>query len=260
MAGAPVSAELHGLVKKIIAEDGETLIPYGATEALPIANFAGSECTETAGKTAEGAGYCVGRPIPPMEIKVIKMIDGPIDSWSENLILPAKEIGEIVVKGPVVTPEYYNEPEQTKNAKIADAAGKIWHRMGDAGYFDEKGRLWFCGRKSHMVVTENGILYSVCCEAIFNKHPKVFRTALVGLGKVPNQIPVIVVEPVSGAMPRTESEKEKFIRELLELGKGKDFTSRISHFLFHPSFPVDIRHNAKIFREKLALWAESQGK
>ena len=259
MAGAPINSDVHAMVKRIISPDGETLVPYGATEALPIANFAGTEMlAETAEKTADGAGYCIGRPIDGMTIGIIDAVNAPIEKWSPSLELHQGSKGEIVVRGPVVTPCYFNEPEHTRNAKIADADGKVWHRMGDIGYYDEKGRLWFCGRKAHRVIAKDGILYSVCCEAIFNRHPNVSRCALVGVGPEGRQTPVIIIEPKSGKMPGTEDEKMKFIDELNNLGADHDFTLRISHFLFHPAFPVDIRHNAKIFREKLAEWAKGK--
>ncbi len=261
MAGAPINSDVHAMVKKIISNDGETLVPYGATEALPIANFAGTEMlAETAEKTADGAGYCIGRPIDGITIKIIDAVNTPIENWSPSLELRQGSKGEIVVKGPVVTPCYFNEPAHTRNAKIADADGQVWHRMGDIGYYDEKGRLWFCGRKAHRVMTKDGILYSVCCEAIFNRHPAVSRSALVGIGPEGRQTPIIIIEPKSGKMPGSEDEKMKFIDELNNLGADHKFTLRISHFLFHPAFPVDIRHNAKIFREKLAMWANSSVK
>ena len=128
--------------------------------------------------------------------------------------------------------------------------------MGDMGYIDSKGRIWFCGRKAHRVVTEQRIYYSVCCEAIFNHPPKVFRTALVGVGKGKSRRPVLIVETLPREIPCDEKSGKKFSQELAELGKKSELTCEIKDFLFHPSFPVDIRHNAKIFREKLALWAD----
>ena len=68
----------------------------------------------------------------------------------------------------------------TKLAKIQDG-DQVRHRMGDLGYFDADGNLWFCGRKSHRVKVGEQELYSIQCEEIFNKHPDVFRTALVGV-------------------------------------------------------------------------------
>ena len=64
-------------------------------------------------------------------------------------------------------------------AKIQTDNG-FYHRMGDVGYSDDNGRIWFCGRKSQRVITENETLFTICCEGIFNKHASVFRTALVG--------------------------------------------------------------------------------
>ena len=118
---------------------------------------------------------------------------------------------------------------------------------------DEKGRLWFCGRKAHRVFTEGGVMYTIPCEAIFNEYPEVKRTALVGVGKEGAQKPVLVVELAEGFKP-----VDRIVRELEKLAAGNELTTPITTFLFHPSFPVDIRHNAKIFREQLAIWASDQ--
>lgn len=256
MAGAPVPRKLHDMVKKT-APNGETFVPYGATEALPVANLTGSEITtEITGKIADGQGYCVGKPLPGINIYIIKVTDDPIPEWDKKLILPQGETGEIVIDGDVVTPEYFNLPAYTKNAKIPKKDGKVMHRMGDVGFFDPEGRLWFKGRKAHRVFTTDGIMYPVCCEAIFNSHPKVFRSALVGLGEPGNQIPVMIIEPVEGILPLTPERREKFIAKLKELGATREFTAKIANFLFMTPFPVDIRHNAKIFREELTEWAK----
>ncbi len=255
MAGAPVNAELHDMVKRIIHQDGETLVPYGATESMPIAAFNGTEMLgETAALSSQGKGYCVGYPLPPMEIKIMHPSDTPVPEWNDDLELPAGTVGEIVVKGPVVTREYFLKPEATAAAKITGTDGKVIHRIGDMGYFDTKGRLWFCGRKNHVVKTSSRILYPVCCEAIFNTHPQVFRTALVGVGDSTGQRPVIVIEMI----PEANYDPKKIIEELRQLGQDYDFTAEIKDFIFHPGFPVDIRHNVKIFREKLAVWVKSR--
>jgi acyl-coenzyme A synthetase/AMP-(fatty) acid ligase len=146
----------------------------------------------------------------------------------------------------------------------ANATGKIldgetvWHRMGDSGYFDEKKRFWFCGRVAHRVLTEAGPLYPIRCEAILNRHPDVFRSALVGIGRANRQRPILIVEPKPGKMPKTPADENRFLDELRQLAASNPLTASLGDFLFHPSFPVDIRHNAKIFREKLAVWAEER--
>jgi acyl-coenzyme A synthetase/AMP-(fatty) acid ligase len=130
--------------------------------------------------------------------------------------------------------------------------------MGDVGYLDADGRLWFCGRKAHIVETTSGRMFSVCCEAIFENHPLVYRAALVGVGQPPRQRPVIVIEPEPGAYPETAEEASRFRTELLQIGGSSPLTARLRDILFHHSLPVDTRHNVKIQRETLAQWAETR--
>ncbi|MEE8483870.1 MAG: fatty acid CoA ligase family protein [Nitrospinota bacterium] len=256
MAGAPVPSVIHeNLLNKIMGEKGQTHTPYGATESLPIADMTGSEVLdETAALTAKGKGICVGRPLPGITIRIIPITESVIEKFDEALELPPEEIGEIVVKGPVVTKEYFDLAEMTQKAKIKE--GKtVWHRMGDVGYFDKNGRLWFCGRKGHRVVTGAMTLFTICCEAIFNNHPDVFRGALVGLGEWPNQHPVIIIELTEDGK---KNNRDKITKELLESAAKNAITKSIKDVLYHPSFPTDIRHNAKIFREELKTWAEKK--
>ena len=174
-AGAPVSAATLERVTHLIDQPTQVYTPYGATEALPVASIGSREVlSETRQATDSGLGVCVGRPVPGMRARIIELRDEAIAFWSDDLLVPDGVIGEIVVTGPVVTREYYNRPEATKLAKIGDPEGRgIHHRMGDAGYLDSQGRIWFCGRKSHRVVLEQETLFTIPCEAIFNTHPAV---------------------------------------------------------------------------------------
>ncbi len=259
MASAPVPPSLVADFEERILDGGHVNTPFGASESMPITMMSGSKIiTETAALSEQGRGMCVGRGIRGHTIRIIRITDDPIAEWDDGLLLPQGEVGEIVVKGPVVTRVYLNRPQQTAAAKIQDADG-IWHRMGDLGYLDEKGRLWFCGRKAHRIETLQGLMLPVPCEAIFNHHPDVIRTALVGVGEQGQQRPVLIVEPRADKTPTTKARWEKFIAELLVLGAEHEQTRPIQDVLFCPSpFPVDVRHNAKIQREKLALWAETQ--
>lgn len=251
MAGAPVSGELIDRVLKIMAPDGEVFTPYGATESLPIASIKGSEVlAETWTLTRRGKGTCVGRPLPGIDIRIMQPIEGPVKQWREVSLVGQGEIGEIIVKGDVVTRAYDHNDSENQLAKIHDEGNIFWHRMGDMGYFDEKGRLWFCGRKAHRVQTTDEILYTIPCEAIFNEHQNVLRSALAGVGEIGRQRPVLIVE-----LSESVADEKVLFAELHTLGQANDLTKNIKDFLVHPSFPVDIRHNAKIFREKLAVWA-----
>lgn len=253
--GAPVPVHVLRRMKAAIHPDGDVHTPYGATEALPVASIgAGEVLRETAARTDAGAGTCVGRRFPGVEWRVIRIVDGPIGSIDQCEPLPADRIGELIVRGPAVTRQYVNRPEANALAKIRDGSA-IWHRMGDAGYLDSQDRFWFCGRVAHRVLTVAGPMYTVPCEAIFNRHEAIYRSALVGVGTPGSQRPVVVLEPAAGLMPRTPAARRSFLAEIRELGQTSPLTQSIDTFLLHPSLPVDIRHNAKIFREKLSVWA-----
>jgi len=253
-AGAPVQPAIMERFCSMLDDSCQIHTPYGATESLPVCTIGSNEILgDTAAWTHRGKGVCVGKPVAEIELRIIRITDDPIEDWSEQLTVNTGEIGEIVVKGPMVTTRYYNREASTKLAKIRDADGEVRHRMGDLGYLDEQGRVWFRGRKAHRVITEKTTLYTVPCEGVFNAHPKVYRTALVG---IPNgsgtHRPVICVELEQDAVG---ADKATLTEELLALARAYDHTRGIDTLLFHPAFPVDIRHNAKIFREKLAVWA-----
>ncbi|MGE3807422.1 MAG: fatty acid CoA ligase family protein [Gemmataceae bacterium] len=252
-AGAPVPVSVLETFSKLLAPGVEVFTPYGATEALPMCSIGSAAILqETRALSAQGAGTCVGRPVEPIGLHIIRISDEPIPAWSDELLVPQGEIGEIVVRGPVVSPEYYRRPEMTALHKIAADDGVIYHRTGDAGYFDEAGRVWFCGRKSERVITSSGTLFTTPCEGIFDVHPQVHRSALVGLGPRGQQQPVLCVEAEPGLTPAAG---KKLAEELLSLARSNPQTARITAVLFHPGFPVDIRHNSKINRGELARWA-----
>lgn len=255
-AGAPVHASIIGRLMAMLDDDARLHTPYGATESLPVASIDSETLLgETWALTNAGHGVCVGRPVPEAEVRIIGISDAPIATWCDALVVPDGEVGEIVVKSPMVTRAYMNRPDHTALAKIRDGEGDdapVRHRMGDLGYFDAQGRIWFCGRKSHRVRTAAGTLFTVPCEVVFNAHPEVFRTALVGVGEPGAQRPVLVVETEAGVPASGHAALADALRAL---GAAHDHTAGITDVLFHPAFPVDIRHNAKINRPLLATWA-----
>ncbi len=256
-AGAPVPAVVLERFASMLSEPAQVFTPYGATEALPVCSIGSTEIlSETRHATDQGRGVCVGQPVPGINLEIIAISDDPITAWDDNLKLGIDVIGELVVKGPQVTQSYFNRTESTALGKIADPEHSgFYHRMGDLGYRDEQGRIWFCGRKAHRVVTAKETLFTIPCEAIFNTHQAVFRTALVGAGEPGQARAVLCVELEKGA---DTSNLKKIHQELVAIGSENEVTRNIKTFLFHPEFPVDIRHNAKIFREKLAVWAKGQ--
>ncbi|ACL23489.1 fatty acid CoA ligase family protein [Chloroflexus aggregans] len=254
MAGAPVPAYLHERLHQILIPPADSFTPYGATEALPVTSISGREVLAARSQyPSPMAGTCVGYPVPKVKVAIIPISDEPIQAWSDIRPLPPGVVGEICVSGPAVTREYVGRPQATVLAKIADG-DQVWHRMGDLGYFDEYGRLWFYGRKSQRVITAHRTLFTEPVELLFNQHPAVARSALVGVGPSGAQLPVVVVE----RRPQITIAPTQLIAELRQLAATTEMTASIHDFLIHPAFPVDIRHNAKIFREQLAVWAAKQ--
>jgi olefin beta-lactone synthetase len=242
-------------VPKTLWENSRTFLPagrlhspYGATEALPVATISSDGI-----EPASMRGACVGRPVREMEIKIIAIADGPIATLKDARELPHGSVGEIIVRGPVVTKTYDQLPKATELAKIAGAENDpgIWHRMGDCGYFDAGGRLWFCGRKAERVETASGTLHTEPCEQVFRQHPRAARSALIGLGERGRQRPAVVVE----TQIRDSAEARTLARELRQLALAHKHTADIKIFFFRAKFPVDVRHNAKIHRLTLAQWA-----
>jgi acyl-CoA synthetase (AMP-forming)/AMP-acid ligase II len=253
-AGAPVPAATLERMHRILPPGAEIFTPYGATEVLPVASISSREIlANTCELTYNGAGVCVGRVVTPNEVRIIEITDTALPEWAQVREMPVGEIGEIAVLGPTVTAAYFGRPEATRLAKI-DRHGQIGHRMGDVGYFDASGRLWFCGRKSHRVELADRTLFSAPVEEIFNTHTGVFRTALVGATVGGMRVPVVCVErEQEGALTG-----QALVASLRVMGEKFTPTRGITHFLIHPGFPVDVRHNAKIGREKLALWAQGK--
>lgn len=257
-AGAPVPAATLERLHRMLAADAEVHTPYGATEALPVASIGSREIlAETRQLTDSGAGVCVGRVVQPNDVRIIEITDAPLADWSGARELAAGRIGEITVSGPTTTSMYVGLAEATLAAKI-DRNGEIVHRMGDLGYFDAQGRLWFCGRKSHRVELDDAVLFSTQIEEVFNTHPAVFRTALVGSVVGGRRVPVLCIELEAQGQVGKPMLGHEVIAELKAIGGGYDHTRGIAHFLIHPGFPVDIRHNAKISREILANWAQTR--
>jgi acyl-CoA synthetase (AMP-forming)/AMP-acid ligase II/pimeloyl-ACP methyl ester carboxylesterase len=256
MAGAPVSEQVLTRVQGILP-NGIAATPYGATEALPVTAVRAHEILNRARVLASSGeeGTFVGRPVRGVEVKIIDASDQPIATIAEARELPIRQVGEIIVRGQNVSSSYVARPDANRLSKIQDR-GLSWHRMGDMGYLDEAGNLYFCGRKAHMVRTAERVYYSIPVERIFNQHPRVKRSALVRLSD--SGAAGIVVEPHPHTFPQTENDRAQFIAELMALRDRSELATGIARFFFHPSFPVDSRHNAKIFRDKLGEWAEQQ--
>jgi acyl-CoA synthetase (AMP-forming)/AMP-acid ligase II/pimeloyl-ACP methyl ester carboxylesterase len=257
MAGAPVPLEVVQKVQQLLP-NGQAFTPYGATEALPVTLIAAHELEALTPVPAVSSelGTYVGKAVPGVHVRVVRVSEDAL-SESELQDCSVGEIGEIIVSGASVSAAYLARPDANKFSKVKCADGSFWHRMGDMGYLDADQGLYFCGRKAHRVTAAGGkVWYSIPTERIFNQHPKVRRSALVALERS-NQ-PAIVIEPKPEFWPSNEQAQAEFTKELCELARSTPLTQSLSQFFFHQSFPVDSRHNAKIFRDRLGAWASEQ--
>jgi len=273
-AGAPVPVAVLEAMHVMLPEHAEVLTPYGATECLPVTVIdSRTLLQETRMLTDAGAGVCVGRPVAPNDVRVIQTTDDPITSWADARELTPGQVGEIVVLGPTTTETYLKRAGANAGAKISTSDGRIIHRMGDVGYFDHEGRLWYCGRKSHRVQLAGGrTLYTAQVEEVLNAHPAVFRSALVGVklptsssssgggntDKADTVTPVVCIELHHTGMFGPPVNKSKLFAELKAMCDAHPTSAGIDIFLLHPGLPVDIRHNAKITRELVGPWAAQQ--
>ncbi len=248
--GAPVPDWCIAGLRAALDPEVRIYAGYGSTEALPMSTVESRELFDgLTDRAHRGAGTCIGRPAEGVRARVVEITDDPIPTWDEVREPSAPQgIGELVVAGPNVSTRYYWPRSANEVGKIVDGE-VIWHRTGDLAWIDEQGRIWFCGRKSQRLVTAAGPMFSVQVEQIFNVVPGVARTALVGVGPRGAQRPVLCVEPEPGG------DESAIALALKRRGAEFEITATISEFLFHRSFPVDIRHNAKIGREQLAVWA-----
>ena len=258
-AGAPVPPRILEQVRQAMHVNGCMYTPYGATEALPIASIESRTVLhETSLHTCQGAGTCVGNRFSGIQWQIIAINDNPLERLEEVVELPRGEIGELMVAGAVVSKQYVTREDQNAIHKVKDGAN-VWHRMGDVGYIDEQDRFWFCGRKSHRVISGSRVLYTESVEAIVNSHPDVYRSALIGTGDRFSQAPMIVLEPwptlTHGRRLSDTQLADTIVRQLQENPRS----CGVERVVVYPGkLPTDIRHNSKIFREKLTEWANKK--
>lgn len=245
--GAEIQGPLYAAMKKIIV-NGELYSNYGATEALPVAEIDGDTVLgETWARSERGEGLCVGTPLPGVEVRIVEIDDGPIATIEDAKELPVGEIGEAIVRSPHISDRYFNAEKEMAENKIVDGDTR-WQRLGDTGFLDESGRLWVCGRRSHRVVRGDRVWFALCCEFVFNTHPDLVRTALIG-PEIGGEIePAIVVE----LRPEARGKRAEVEADLRRMADEHDSTRGIERFIFVKTLPVDRRHNAKIDRPELA--------
>lgn len=249
LAGAPVPPSLAEQLNQCIPH-GRVIVPYGATEALPVSSTDNSEISDYKSSTLEGKGSLVGTPIPGAKVRILDITHAPLPDYPGDFDgLEQGVVGEICVSGKMVTAGYDRMPGATCDARFKIGKAE-YHRMGDLGYIDEQKRLRFLGRKAECVRTANGLIETERCEPAISQLSFVQRCALIGLGESPRQEPCMVVEPVRSQV--RQFGEIVLRRKILEACQDFFPEFQIQRVFFEKKIPVDARHNAKIHRLALS--------
>jgi acyl-CoA synthetase (AMP-forming)/AMP-acid ligase II/pimeloyl-ACP methyl ester carboxylesterase len=257
-AGAPVPLALLERVASLTPK-ASLHTPYGMTEVLPVTDISLDglrEARADRAATAAAGGVCVGRPLAGVRIEVLPLDDrGRPDPQVRAATSSPGTSGEIVVHAGHVKLRY-DSLWATQQASITADGG---HRTGDVGHLDVSGRLWVEGRLVHVVSSPAGPVTPVGVEQVVEELPQVSRAALVGVGPAGTQAVVLVVEPVPGSGRLKGSVHPGLAEPALAAAvraSAGGITRDVAAVLVVPALPVDIRHNSKIDRTRLAGWAE----
>jgi len=255
-AGAPVPAQLLEALAPIFP-NAQLRTPYGMTEVLPVSDVTIDEIRDA----GLGAGVLVGHALPDVDIHI-------------DVLVPGTNLGEICVRAPHMRDGYdrlwgVNAAAGTAPANASysssspqAAVAQPWHRTGDVGVLESDPvhgeRLWVGGRLAHVVWTARGPVAPVPTEQLVQTLPWVQWAAVVGVGPVGTQQVVVIVVPqdsqgraVRSRRPWVGADRSDQVRELIQQALGLP----IAAVLQRQSFPVDVRHQAKIDRTQLAIWA-----
>jgi acyl-CoA synthetase (AMP-forming)/AMP-acid ligase II len=141
---------------------------FGQTEApMMISTMAPRDHLHADGTLARERFTSAGRPTPLTSVAIMD---------EKGTLLPRYERGEIVVRGPLVTPGYYKNPAAT-----AETSRHGWHHTGDVGYLDDDNYLYIVDRLKDMIITGGFNVYSAEVEQALLAHPAVLDCAVVGL-------------------------------------------------------------------------------
>ncbi|MCC3282491.1 alpha/beta fold hydrolase [Arthrobacter caoxuetaonis] len=241
-AGAPIPEALLARVQDLVPA-AALHTPYGMTEALPVTDIS----LEQIRKAGTGNGVCVGTAVAGARVALAPL---SADGTAGSEISEAPGItGEILVSAPHVKDRY--DRLWITEAHSSSLPG--WHRTGDVGHFDADGRLWVEGRLGHVLTTPAGPVTPVAAEQAAESVPAVRLAALVGVGPAGTQVPVAVVETADGV--RRPGPAEDSLAAGVRTAVADRCGLDLAAVLVLPQMPTDIRHNSKIDRSALGVWA-----
>jgi len=179
LSGEKLSLELLTGIKDKICPN--ILNAYGSTESGPEVTF-----TDIGDPLEELANGYIGHLLPDQEVKIVDEEDKEVDPGV---------IGEMLFKGTLTIPGYYNMPEENEKTFTKDG----WCRSGDLGYITEGGKIYIKGRKKFIIRVGSYTVLPSEVESVAIEHPKVAMAAAVGIpDKIYNEVVWIAVVPEAG--------------------------------------------------------------
>jgi len=193
-AAAPFPAEYIKDLETIIGE-GNFIELYGMTEMSPVMIVNPRYGTKKPSS--------IGLPISDTQVKLIDPETGQ----------PAKlgEPGEIVITGPQLMKEYYNQPSETANA-----VRNGWMHTGDVARMDEEGYFYLVDRVKDMVIVSGFKVFTRELDDVLLRHPDVYMAASVGLPdpERPGSERVGIAVVLHPDIAKSDEEKEKITKYL----------------------------------------------
>lgn len=217
---------------RLVFPNADIRVVYGSTEAEPISDIS---IDTLLSDWAEQEGHLVGHPADAALVRVVRM-GVPLESEADVIAAneEAGQEGEILVSGAHVLRRYVDNPEATRESKIIRPDGTVWHRTGDTGFFDARGRLWLTGRLKDRVTVDGAAISPFPFEKSVDALPGVQRSALIA-----DQFGAALVIQGQAVDPS------------ILWSTCQAFTIRAIRVAYVPKMPVDIRHNSKIDRARL---------
>ncbi|UNX56406.1 AMP-binding protein [Georgenia sp. TF02-10] len=252
-AGAPIAAARLAAAGQVLP-GADLRTPYGMTEVLPVTDVSLDQIRAAAAEAATaavpgaGGGTCVGTPVPGARVLVVPLDDAG-RATGEPTAAPGVT-GEVLVTAPHLKDRY----DRLWATQDHSATWPGWHRTGDVGHLDARGRLWIEGRLGHVISTADGVVTPVAVEDAVLGIPGVARAAAVGVGPGGAQQVVVVLETdpaVHDGARRPWSLAPAGLARRVRAASPVP----VAAVLRVPRVPTDVRHNAKVERARLAAWA-----
>jgi acyl-coenzyme A synthetase/AMP-(fatty) acid ligase/pimeloyl-ACP methyl ester carboxylesterase len=242
--GAPVSRQLLTALVGVLPNASAHAV-YGMTECLLVSDITLDTLPD---EDTEHTGVCVGTPIGGVEVRI-----SPLDEAGRASGAPTQDadrLGEVIISAEHLKSQY-DRLWLTDRAAVRDVADDgRWHRTGDVGHLDADGRLWIEGRLPHVIATQDGPIAPVGPEQAIETVPLVRRAAVVGVGPEGLRQCVVIVETTTGT-------KRVRLADAELAAQVRDASTQPLVAVFAvPELPTDIRHNSKIDRTRLSVWAE----